>query len=132
MVAVRIIPSIPLRQPASRRSHLKRASVGSHKARLTSKRLAWYLYTSMPPRPRKTPRPVFALPPDDDAFVRLDVVLSVFPIGETSWWKGVAEGRYPPPVKLTPRVNAWRVGTIRALLASYAGTDNKPKKDDGS
>jgi len=61
-----------------------------------------------------------ALPVDDDAFVRLSTVLRVYPVGESSWHRGVAEGRYPKPVKLSKRVSAWRVGEIRELLASVA------------
>jgi prophage regulatory protein len=58
-----------------------------------------------------------ALPLDDDACVRLPTVLRVYPVGRTSWWRGVAAGRYPRPVKLSPRVDAWRAGDIRQLLA---------------
>ena len=72
----------------------------------------------MPPRVPKKNQKHVALPEDDDALVRLPTVLGVYPVGETSWWKGVAEGRYPKPVKLSPRVNAWRAGKIRELLAS--------------
>ena len=71
----------------------------------------------MPLRSSKKVRPS-PLPEDDDAFVRLSTVLHVYPVGETSWWKGVRDGRYPSPVKLSRRVNGWRVGSIRALLAS--------------
>lgn len=77
----------------------------------------------MPSRPSKKPRKPVALPEDDDAFVRLPVVLSVYPVGETSWWAGVKSGRYPKPVKLSKRVNAWRVGGIRQLLVT-AGTND--------
>jgi prophage regulatory protein len=49
-------------------------------------------------------------------YARLETVLTVFPVGRSTWWKGVKEGRYPPPVKLGPRVTAWRVSDIRALL----------------
>ena len=66
---------------------------------------------------KKTHKPV-ALPEDDEAVVREPVVLSVFPVGATSWWAGIKTGRYPRPVKLSARVNAWRVRDIRALLAS--------------
>jgi predicted DNA-binding transcriptional regulator AlpA len=72
----------------------------------------------MPPRARKSACRSTALPPDDEAFVRLRVVLGVLPIGERTWWRGVKEGRYPKPVKLSPRVDGWRVGEIRALLRS--------------
>lgn len=70
----------------------------------------------MPPK-RRAQTPI-ALPAEDSAFIRLPTVLGVFPVGETSWWKGVAEGRYPRPIKLSPRVNGWRVADIRKLLAS--------------
>lgn len=64
-----------------------------------------------------------ALPDDDDAFVRLGDVLRVYPVGKSSWLRGVAQGRYPRPRKLSPRVSGWRVGDIRALLASVASAD---------
>lgn len=40
----------------------------------------------------------------------------IFPVGKTSWWAGVARGRYPKPVKLGPRTTAWAVEDIRRLL----------------
>lgn len=59
------------------------------------------------------------LPPE--GFVRLPVVLRVLGIGKTSFWQGIKDGRYPKPVKLGPRIAAWRVEDIRALIASFAG-----------
>lgn len=64
-------------------------------------------------------RPV-ALPEDDDAYVRLPTVLGVFPVGETTWWNGIKAGKYPRPVRISTRVNAWRVAEIRKLLAAPA------------
>jgi predicted DNA-binding transcriptional regulator AlpA len=52
-----------------------------------------------------------------EGYVRLPQVLSVFPISKSSWWAGVADGRYPQPVKLSPRVTAWKVEDIRQLIA---------------
>lgn len=72
----------------------------------------------MPPRVTKKSERPLALPEDDDAFVRLPIVLSVYPVGETTWNRGVQSGRFPKPIKLSPRVNAWRVGGIRKLLQS--------------
>jgi prophage regulatory protein len=51
-------------------------------------------------------------------FVRLPTVLAHFPISRSAWWAGVRDGRYPPAVKLAPRVTAWRAEDIRALIAS--------------
>ena len=41
---------------------------------------------------------------------------AVLPIGKSTWWKGVAEGKYPAPVKLSQRVTCWRVQDIRDIL----------------
>lgn len=45
----------------------------------------------------------------DVGFVRLPQILAAFPVGRSTWWKGVAESRYPAAVKLGPRSTAWRV-----------------------
>jgi predicted DNA-binding transcriptional regulator AlpA len=45
-------------------------------------------------------------------------VPAIIPVSKSAWWQGVKEGRYPQPVKLSPRVTAWRVEDIRALIAS--------------
>ncbi|MGV8893172.1 MAG: helix-turn-helix transcriptional regulator [Burkholderiaceae bacterium] len=46
---------------------------------------------------------------------------ALIPIGKSTWWDGVKSGRYPQAVKLSPRVTAWRVEDIRALIASASG-----------
>lgn len=43
----------------------------------------------------------------------------VFLIGRSTWWAGVKSGRFPKPVKLGPRITAWRVEDIRALIESF-------------
>jgi prophage regulatory protein len=49
-------------------------------------------------------------------FVRLAQVLTVIPLGKTCWWEGVRSGRYPKPVKLSPRCTAWRAEDILELI----------------
>jgi prophage regulatory protein len=52
-------------------------------------------------------------------FVRLSAILAPngpLPIGKSTWWAGIRVGRYPKPVKLGPRITAWRVEDIRALI----------------
>jgi predicted DNA-binding transcriptional regulator AlpA len=44
-------------------------------------------------------------------------VPAIVPVQKTAWWDGVKSGRFPKPVKLGPRVTAWRVEDIRALIA---------------
>ena len=38
------------------------------------------------------------------------------PVSKSTWWAGVRTGRYPKPVKLGPRITAWRMEDIRALI----------------
>ena len=40
----------------------------------------------------------------------------IIPVKKSSWWNGVKDGRYPKPVYLGPRITAWRVEDIRALI----------------
>jgi predicted DNA-binding transcriptional regulator AlpA len=54
-------------------------------------------------------------------FLRLPQVLSVFPVGRSTWWTGVKSGKYPQPVKISPRCTAWKVEDIRALIEKQAG-----------
>ena len=52
-------------------------------------------------------------------FVRLSSILAPLgpiPVGRSTWWAGVKSGRYPQPVKLGPRITAWRVEDIIGLL----------------
>jgi prophage regulatory protein len=52
-------------------------------------------------------------------FVRLKSVLAPrgpIPVSKSTWWAGVKSGRYPKSVKLGPRITAWRVEDIQALI----------------
>lgn len=51
-------------------------------------------------------------------YVRLPEILKVFPISKSTWWAGVKDGRFPKPVKLGPKITAWRVEDIRTLIAA--------------
>ena len=42
------------------------------------------------------------------------------PVSKSTWWAGVKSGRYPAPVKLGPRITAWRVEDLRALITAGA------------
>lgn len=57
----------------------------------------------------------------ESGFVRLPEVLKVFPVSKSTWWAGVKDGRFPKPVKLGPKMTAWRVEDIRELIASFGG-----------
>ena len=58
-----------------------------------------------------------ALP--ETGFVRLASILAPrgpIPVSKSTWWEGVKTGRFPKPVKLGPRITAWRVEDIRRLI----------------
>lgn len=44
-------------------------------------------------------------------------IVPLIPVKKTCWWQGVKSGRFPRPVKLGPRVTAWRAEDIRKLIA---------------
>ena len=52
----------------------------------------------------------------ETGFLRLPSVLKVFPVSKSTWWAGVKEGRYPQPVKLGPKITAWRAEDIHKLI----------------
>ncbi len=56
----------------------------------------------------------------ETGFMRLHEVLKVFPVSKSTWWAGVKDGRYPKPIKLGPKMTAWRVEDIRKLIASIS------------
>jgi len=53
-------------------------------------------------------------------FLRLPAVLRLIPVARSTWYAGMESGRYPKPVKLGPRMAAWRAEDIAALIAGIA------------
>lgn len=52
-------------------------------------------------------------------FLRLSSIIGpgkLIPVSKSTWWEGVKSGRFPKPVKLGPRITAWRVEDIRQLI----------------
>ncbi|RAO75799.1 helix-turn-helix transcriptional regulator [Dyella jiangningensis] len=49
------------------------------------------------------------------------LVGSILPIGATTLWRWVKEGKFPKPIKLSDRVTAWRAEDVRAWLAEPKG-----------
>jgi prophage regulatory protein len=72
--------------------------------------------------------------PDDTkpfpgGFLRLRQIIAPhgpIPISRSSWWAGVRSGRFPKPVKLGPRITAWRVADIAALIDTFNGPHEQP------
>jgi predicted DNA-binding transcriptional regulator AlpA len=50
----------------------------------------------------------------------------IFPVGRSTWFAGIKAGRYPAPVRLSPRITAWRVEDIQKLIQETSDKGNKP------
>ena len=46
---------------------------------------------------------------------------AIIPVSKSSWYSGVRAGRYPKPVKISPRCVAWPVNDILQLVEEMAG-----------
>jgi prophage regulatory protein len=55
---------------------------------------------------------------DELGFMRLPDILAIFPVSKSTWWAGVKIQRYPQPVKIGPRMTAWRKSDITKLLSN--------------
>lgn len=68
--------------------------------------------------PNERPKSAYGNLPQT-GFLRLSAILAPngpIPVGRSTWWAGVKEGRFPKPVKLGARITAWRVEDIRAFI----------------
>jgi prophage regulatory protein len=57
-------------------------------------------------------------------FLRLKSIIAPhgpIPVSKSTWWSGVAAGRYPKPVRLGPRITAWRSEDIATLIREFNG-----------
>ena len=43
------------------------------------------------------------------------------PISKSAWWKGVAEGKFPQPIKLGPKTTCWLESDVVALINKVEG-----------
>jgi len=44
------------------------------------------------------------------------LIPAIFPFSSATLWRKVKAGTFPRPVKLGPRITAWKVEDIRALI----------------
>jgi prophage regulatory protein len=57
-----------------------------------------------------------ASPLPETGYLRLKTVLAVYPVGRSTWYRGVAEGRFPKPVALSARTKGYPVEEIKKLI----------------
>ena len=49
-------------------------------------------------------------------FLRVKQIIHFIPIGESTLWRWVAEGKAPPAIKLGPKTTVWRAEDIRSFI----------------
>jgi predicted DNA-binding transcriptional regulator AlpA len=55
----------------------------------------------------------------ETGFIRISSIIGPhgpIPVSKSTWWAGIKDGRFPKPIKLGPRITAWRVEDIRAFI----------------
>ena len=55
----------------------------------------------------------------DNGFMRLPAILKLIPVGRSTWWAGVKDGKFPKAVKLGKNTTAWRCEEIMKLVESF-------------
>ncbi|MGJ9418723.1 helix-turn-helix transcriptional regulator [Massilia sp. CMS3.1] len=58
----------------------------------------------------------------ETGFLRQPQVLTFVPISKSTLWRRVLAGTFPEPVKLSPRVTAWRAEDIRNWINEQDGS----------
>lgn len=66
----------------------------------------------------------------ETGFLRLSQVLLLVPLSRTSWFEGVKAGRFPKPVKLGPRIAAYRAQDIAILIERLGSPGSGDPGDD--
>lgn len=54
------------------------------------------------------------------ALLRLPQVLAQVPVGRSTLWAWVRDGRFPKPIKLGPMTTAWRASEVAAWIEAQA------------
>ena len=68
---------------------------------------------------QKVTSPVGGLPLD--GYIRqAQLIPGILPFSSPTLWRMVKGGTFPAPVKLAPRVTAWRVEDVRAWMQARA------------
>ncbi len=55
-------------------------------------------------------------PPSPQGYLRIPQVLKLIPVSKSTWWSWVKEGKAPAPIKLGPKITAWKAEDIHQFL----------------
>lgn len=54
--------------------------------------------------------------PDLDGYLRVRQILALIPVSKSQIYAWVTAGVLPPATKISPKIAAWKVSTINALI----------------
>ena len=69
-------------------------------------------------RRQRVEKPVLSELPEIGLFRLEQFVPHLVGVGRSTWWKLVAAGKAPQPVKLSARVAVWRAEDLRSFIAN--------------
>lgn len=52
----------------------------------------------------------------ENGLLRLSTVLTIVPVSKSTFWQRVKDGKFPAPIKLGPKITAWKAADIYALI----------------
>jgi predicted DNA-binding transcriptional regulator AlpA len=58
-------------------------------------------------------------PLSETGFIRVPAILELIPIGKSTLWLWVKQGKFPRPFKLGQRTTAWRVEDVNLFISSF-------------
>ena len=64
------------------------------------------------------------LPLADSGFLRINQIVGprgLVPVGKSTIWAWIKQGKFPNPIKLGPRTTVWQVADVRAWLSQQNG-----------
>ncbi len=64
-------------------------------------------------------------PKPEDRLLRIrDIIPRKLPIGKSTWWLWVSQGRMPQPIRIGPRCSVWKESEIDAAIEALASARN--------
>lgn len=58
-------------------------------------------------------------------FVKQSTILQFIPIGKSTWWRWVNQGKAPRPIKLGANTTVWKAEDIRNLIIELASEETR-------
>jgi predicted DNA-binding transcriptional regulator AlpA len=65
----------------------------------------------------KQVRPISTDPLDNLIFIRVKALATCLSVTKNTIWVMCREGRFPAPIRLSPKVTVWKVADIREWIA---------------